>query len=84
MVSSRAGLPVDEYVCQQPIEQGPCKAADMQWAFSAEEGGCVEFMYGGCGGNYNNFDDEAACVQACVEDIPLPSPGTIDKIQVGI
>ena len=36
-----------------------------RWYFDAEKGGCVQFTYGGCGGNSNNFKTLSECNDAC-------------------
>ena len=37
-----------------------------RFRFDTEAGACVEFFYGGCGGNENNFKTKEACEAACV------------------
>ncbi len=68
--------------CELPIEPGPCRGAIPRFGFDAEAGGCVPFVYGGCGGNANNFESLAACEQRCGEPRPtcgLPAePGPCD------
>jgi hypothetical protein len=49
--------------CSQPLETGPCKAHMPK--FGSANGKCVEFVYGGCQGNDNRFDSQAACEAAC-------------------
>lgn len=51
--------------CEQRIEPGPCDAQIARWAFDAEQGACVRFVYGGCSGNANNFETEEACLESC-------------------
>lgn len=51
--------------CAQPIQSGPCEAAIQRFAYDAELGRCREFLYGGCGGNENNFETLAACALTC-------------------
>lgn len=51
--------------CGLPIESGPCEAAIPRYAFDAQQGRCVQFVYGGCGGNSNSFESMAECVAAC-------------------
>ena len=38
---------------------------EIRWYFDAGKGGCVQFTYGGCGGNANNFKTLAECNDAC-------------------
>ena len=52
-------------VCDQPKEVGPCDAAIPRWWYDSSRGTCVAFLYGGCGGNENNFESRAACEAAC-------------------
>ena len=52
-------------VCQMPAVTGPCKGAFNRWAFDPTAGKCVQFSYGGCGGNKNNFVSEEDCTAAC-------------------
>ncbi len=60
------GITVDAgSVCGLPFEVGECDAAIPVWAFSPELGGCFIHIYGGCGGNANNFPTRADCEAAC-------------------
>jgi hypothetical protein len=49
--------------CSLLIDAGPCDAALPRYAF--DEGRCVEFTYGGCEGNENNFATAEACLAEC-------------------
>jgi hypothetical protein len=51
--------------CEQRIDPGPCNAAIPRWAFDADQGTCVTFVYGGCQANGNNFATEAECLASC-------------------
>nr|AUF41130.1 male accessory gland serine protease inhibitor-like protein [Anastrepha obliqua] len=44
-----------------------CAAFVPSWTFDASANKCLEFVYGGCGGNDNRFVSEQACRQKCVE-----------------
>jgi hypothetical protein len=58
--------------CEQPIDGGACDAAFGRWAWDADRGVCTGFTYGGCLGNENNFETQAACESACgVRPIPV-------------
>ncbi len=57
-----SGLPRER--CTLPLDPGPCEAAIPRYYF--EEGGrCLEFMYGGCEGNENNFATLEECDAEC-------------------
>ncbi|XP_065339291.1 tissue factor pathway inhibitor-like [Cloeon dipterum] len=51
--------------CKQPIEKGPCYAAFPRFAYDPLKGGCFAFLYGGCGGNENNFRTHDECLKNC-------------------
>ena len=42
--------------CSLPSEPGMCRAAFRRFYFEAKVNDCVQFIYGGCGGNGNNFE----------------------------
>uniref|UniRef100_H3C327 Amyloid-beta A4 protein n=1 Tax=Tetraodon nigroviridis TaxID=99883 RepID=H3C327_TETNG len=52
-------------VCWANAETGPCRALLPRWYFDREEGRCAQFIYGGCGGNRNNFESEEYCLSVC-------------------
>lgn len=66
-VDERVGLAASQAApaCSLPIERGPCRALFHRWGFDARANKCVQFIYGGCGGNANNFPTQAACARAC-------------------
>ncbi|XP_061088095.1 WAP, Kazal, immunoglobulin, Kunitz and NTR domain-containing protein 2 [Conger conger] len=51
--------------CALPSLQGPCKAYEPRWAYSSVTKQCQSFIYGGCGGNDNNFESKEACEDTC-------------------
>lgn len=54
--------------CYLPSDSGDCEAAFLAFYFDAESGQCLEFTWGGCGGNDNRFDTLEACYAACGRD----------------
>ncbi|XP_049909485.1 kunitz-type protease inhibitor 2-like isoform X3 [Epinephelus moara] len=51
--------------CVKAPETGPCKAYKVRYFSNSTSKSCEKFVYGGCGGNRNNFQDEKACMQRC-------------------
>ncbi|XP_049513034.1 carboxypeptidase inhibitor SmCI-like [Dermacentor silvarum] len=48
-------------------EVGKCKASKPRWFFDVRTYRCEEFIYGGCGGNKNNFLTQNECEKSCSE-----------------
>lgn len=75
--SGTGGTAVDAGgVCALPFDVGDCDAAIPVWAFVPQLGACFPHIYGGCGGNANNFASRADCEAACptpdLESQPCP------------
>uniref|UniRef100_A0A8C1EJR9 Amyloid-beta A4 protein n=1 Tax=Cyprinus carpio carpio TaxID=630221 RepID=A0A8C1EJR9_CYPCA len=73
-------------VCLASAETGPCRATLTRWYFVREEGRCAPFIYGGCGGNRNNFESEEYCLSVCSgvsvlrSAVPTPSSSPPDAV----
>uniref|UniRef100_A0A8C2ZMW0 Amyloid-beta A4 protein n=1 Tax=Cyclopterus lumpus TaxID=8103 RepID=A0A8C2ZMW0_CYCLU len=79
-------------VCWANAETGPCRAMLSRWYFDHQEGRCAQFIYGGCGGNRNNFDSEEYCLSVCSSvskitrvppaplDVPTATPSSPDAV----
>ncbi|XP_077538142.1 uncharacterized protein LOC144150174 isoform X2 [Haemaphysalis longicornis] len=52
-------------LCNQPVKVGPCKASIPRWYFNGDN--CVEFLWGGCKPNKNNFRTREICQRRCME-----------------
>uniref|UniRef100_A0A8C4TRK8 BPTI/Kunitz inhibitor domain-containing protein n=1 Tax=Falco tinnunculus TaxID=100819 RepID=A0A8C4TRK8_FALTI len=59
------GPPQHPNFCYLPSVCGSCKALFRRFFFNASSQQCEEFIYGGCGGNRNNFKTKGECFQAC-------------------
>ncbi|XP_069140172.1 uncharacterized protein [Argopecten irradians] len=55
----------DSYVCDQPMDIGPCKALVPRFFYNSTSKMCEPFSYGGCEGNDNNFESTSACMEMC-------------------
>ncbi|VDM32197.1 unnamed protein product, partial [Hydatigera taeniaeformis] len=56
--------------CKQPIEAGDCIGFFPRWGMNQETGQCEEFIFGGCGGNDNQFDTKEKCEAFCIRGEP--------------
>uniref|UniRef100_A0A8C9X8G6 BPTI/Kunitz inhibitor domain-containing protein n=1 Tax=Sander lucioperca TaxID=283035 RepID=A0A8C9X8G6_SANLU len=56
-----------EEVCKQiPPTDGPtCLGNFPRYFYNSSSTSCQLFTYGGCGGNFNNFETEKECMQRC-------------------
>uniref|UniRef100_A0A183GJ10 Tissue factor pathway inhibitor n=1 Tax=Heligmosomoides polygyrus TaxID=6339 RepID=A0A183GJ10_HELPZ len=52
-------------ICQMKLETGPCRGYIKRFGYDAKKGKCVKFIYGGCGGNENNFESRNQCKRRC-------------------
>ena len=56
------------YVCELPMERGPCRAIVSSFGYNSVTNQCERFIYGGCGGNGNRFLTRDACEDQCQEE----------------
>uniref|UniRef100_A0A3P9ADV3 Amyloid-beta A4 protein n=1 Tax=Esox lucius TaxID=8010 RepID=A0A3P9ADV3_ESOLU len=63
-------------VCWAHAESGPCHAMLERWFFVPDKGTCAPFLFGGCGGNRNNFDSEE---YSCLS-MPTTAPPPHDAV----
>lgn len=62
--------------CQSPAVTGNCRASIKRFYYN--NGVCQQFIYGGCGGNKNNYESEDSCMTACtVKIIPKEQEGPV-------
>ncbi|KFD57985.1 hypothetical protein M514_01218 [Trichuris suis] len=66
--------------CHLPSDSGPCGASMYRWYYDASSGKCKKFVYGGCGGNSNNYKSKEDCLRACNPTVcTMPAePGPCD------
>uniref|UniRef100_M3XL62 BPTI/Kunitz inhibitor domain-containing protein n=1 Tax=Latimeria chalumnae TaxID=7897 RepID=M3XL62_LATCH len=61
--------------CDAPRQVGKCRAALPRWYFDVQAQACTKFIYGGCGGNKNNYATQEECQRQC------PGTGSLDPRQ---
>ncbi|XP_076321612.1 thrombin inhibitor hemalin-like isoform X2 [Tachypleus tridentatus] len=57
--------------CDLEPETGLCEAYIPRFYFNKETGTCEQFIYGGCGGNKNNFETIEECYDVCIVNVIL-------------
>ncbi|XP_033634885.1 uncharacterized protein LOC117296122 isoform X1 [Asterias rubens] len=66
--------PIEEF-CKLPMVTGLCRGRFPKFGYDPESKTCLEFVYGGCEGNDNKFDDAESCMKVCSpKDPPKPEP----------
>ncbi|KAM3595285.1 uncharacterized protein V6R79_021080 [Siganus canaliculatus] len=60
-------IPVNEQKvrCTELPSTGTCRDSFTKWYYEPFQKDCKRFNYGGCGGNENRFDSQAACLKFC-------------------
>ena len=59
-------ITVKQNVCKLKPVTGLCRAAIPRFYFDSNQGICRQFVYGGCGGNQNNFKTRQECRRRCL------------------
>lgn len=52
-------------MCLLPSDRGPCKANLKRYFYNTTSKDCESFVYGGCPGNKNNFQNKIECENQC-------------------
>ncbi|KFM75510.1 Tissue factor pathway inhibitor, partial [Stegodyphus mimosarum] len=67
--------------CELPAEPGVCRGFFCRYYFDQTTGQCQKFIYGGCGGNKNNFETQEQCEQTCGKRAGLQACGENQEYQ---
>ena len=54
-----------KFDCTKVPERGSCTSDKIFYYFDEKAGACKMFLYGGCGGNLNRFEDQQECEAFC-------------------
>ncbi|ROT73970.1 pacifastin light chain precursor [Penaeus vannamei] len=57
--------------CQLKLESGPCFGLFYRYGYNSANGRCEQFIFGGCGGNANNFETAQECQEQCGGGVPV-------------
>jgi len=68
--------------CSLLPDPGPCGSQVSRWYFLPKEGDCIQFPWGGCQGNDNNFVSLDQCRAAC--NVPLTHQSSTKHTQVNL
>ncbi|KAF7650691.1 hypothetical protein LDENG_00121710 [Lucifuga dentata] len=81
VTASHPGMPADEFAerCEAEPEVGPCRASFMRWYYDSKTRTCQSFIFGGCQGNMNNYENMESCIDACTVKVVLPSQKSLTK-----
>jgi hypothetical protein len=68
-------------ICDLPHEAGVCKGYFPRWHYSREDNACKQFIFGGCAGNENRFENREECENRCLAKTskPIEGPGVDDS-----
>jgi hypothetical protein len=64
------------YVCNTTkLDKNETTNPLMKFFYDQQLKKCSSFLYHGCGGNDNRFDEENQCIEKCVIDTPVVEQG---------
>ncbi|KAK6034130.1 Kunitz/Bovine pancreatic trypsin inhibitor domain protein [Cooperia oncophora] len=63
--SDRISVSALNPACELDIEAGECRGTIESYGYNKDDGMCIPFTYGGCGGNENRFGKLEECEKAC-------------------
>ncbi|XP_059760656.1 kunitz-type protease inhibitor 2 isoform X2 [Balaenoptera ricei] len=69
--------------CRVSKSVGKCRASIPRWWYNVTEGSCQQFVYGGCGGNDNNYMTKEECLAKCA-GVTVPRRQDSDELSSDI
>uniref|UniRef100_H9G3A0 BPTI/Kunitz inhibitor domain-containing protein n=1 Tax=Anolis carolinensis TaxID=28377 RepID=H9G3A0_ANOCA len=67
------------FICRLPEEIGYCRGSIPRFYFNIKSGQCENFIYGGCGGNANNFLTQDECLSKCGGKVKINHPQVVSR-----
>ena len=61
LVASPPARSLPSQCFEDPFEKGTCEDKLLRWSYNDQWKTCSPFVYGGCGGNANNFNSQEEC-----------------------
>uniref|UniRef100_A0A803SPB1 BPTI/Kunitz inhibitor domain-containing protein n=1 Tax=Anolis carolinensis TaxID=28377 RepID=A0A803SPB1_ANOCA len=71
-------------ILQLPEEIGYCRGSIPRFYFNIKSGQCENFIYGGCGGNANNFLTQDECLSKCGGKVKINHPQVVLLMAKGL
>ena len=68
--------------CLKPKDQGTCRGIFERFYYNVQTESCEEFVFGGCGGNENNFLSREKCNSYCLGEEMIAQDIDIDMEDV--
>ena len=68
IIGYRSGMIWFLDICALEKSVGNCKGLIARFYYNSAAGQCEEFIYGGCGGNENNFKTIDECQKNCMNN----------------
>ncbi|XP_078517905.1 collagen alpha-1(VII) chain-like isoform X2 [Lissotriton helveticus] len=60
--------------CYLPMDEGTCSRYTLRWYYNHKVGECRPFIYSGCHGNLNKFENQEDCEHWCIHKTAADSP----------
>ncbi|XP_067682613.1 tissue factor pathway inhibitor-like [Haliotis asinina] len=70
-------VPLSSPDCASLPERGLCRGLFVHFFYNPVRERCEEFIYGGCGGNGNNYQQERLCRKACFKPVNMHAAATL-------
>ncbi|XP_041351682.1 kunitz-type serine protease inhibitor-like [Gigantopelta aegis] len=84
MSSNLRASPVNMHICLAKPDPGQCLGYIPSYYWDPALRRCEQFVYGGCGGNSNNFSTKEACESTCKPRIDPRNEGNVVQATLNV